>query len=96
MVKLRSEQMRSEEIRSEHGGRSTEIHGCYRRLLLTGSYTNLHYDSSTFLTQIVSTYLQIPNHLSCFITSNTCRFIYVFYFGCFRFRSGCGTVNHRI
>ena len=34
MVKLRSEQMRSEEIRSEHGGRSTEIHGCYRRLLL--------------------------------------------------------------
>ena len=26
--------MRSEEIRSEHGGRSTEIHGCYRRLLL--------------------------------------------------------------
>ena len=35
MVKLRSEQMRSEEIRSEHGARSTEIHGCYRRLLLT-------------------------------------------------------------
>ena len=34
MVTLRSEQMRSEEIRSEHGGRSTEIRGCYRRLLL--------------------------------------------------------------
>ena len=34
MVMLRSEQMRSEEIRSEHGGQSTEIHGCYRRLLL--------------------------------------------------------------
>ena len=34
MVKLRSEQMRSEEIRSEHGARSTELHGCYRRLLL--------------------------------------------------------------
>ena len=27
--------MRSEEIRSEHGEQSTEIHGCYRRLLLT-------------------------------------------------------------
>ena len=29
MVKLRSE-----EIRSEHGGRGTEIHGCYNQLLL--------------------------------------------------------------
>ena len=35
VVKLRSEQMRSEEIRSEHGARSTELHGCYRRLLLS-------------------------------------------------------------
>ena len=34
MVKLRSEQMRSEGIRSEHGGQSTEIRGCYCRLLL--------------------------------------------------------------
>ena len=34
MAKLRSEQMRSEGIRSEHGARSTELHGCYRRLLL--------------------------------------------------------------
>ena len=34
MDNLKSEQMRSEEIRSEHGGRSTEIHGCYRQLLL--------------------------------------------------------------
>ena len=41
MVKLRSEQMRSEEIRSEHGARSTELHGCYRRLLLHNSVNKL-------------------------------------------------------
>ena len=34
VVNLKSEQMRLEEIRSEHGARSTELHGCYRRLLL--------------------------------------------------------------
>ena len=34
VVKLKSEQMRSEEIRSEYGGRSTKLHGCYRQLLL--------------------------------------------------------------
>ena len=53
MVKLRSEQMRSEEIRSEHGGRSTEIHGCYRRLLLINSgvgvnwYTDVNWSTTT-------------------------------------------------
>ena len=42
MAKLRSEQMRSEEIRSEHGARSTEIHGCYRRLLLHSCHAGFH------------------------------------------------------
>ena len=42
MVKLRSEQMRSEGIRSEHGARSTEFHGCYRRLLLCVFNENCH------------------------------------------------------
>ena len=37
VVKLKSEQMRSEGIRSEHGAWSTELHGCYRRLLLDSS-----------------------------------------------------------
>ena len=41
VVKLRSEQMRSEEIRSEHGARSTELHGCYRRLLLHHPHAGL-------------------------------------------------------
>ena len=52
MVKLRSEQMRSEEIRSEHGGRSTEIHGCYRRLLLY-LFLYLLTNKILFLTQLI-------------------------------------------
>ena len=57
MVKLMSEQMRSEGIRSEHGGRSMEIHGCYRRPLLYDTLPRVN--NEIFKTKQVSSGIRV-------------------------------------